>query len=255
MSIRRVGQAAAIAIAALSCSSSSPSGPVTNPLELSITTPQFTVPPGDSFECFYMNMTTDRELSVNDSFGQQGPGGHHIVVYYIDQPHPEEHHPCIDAEMVNWHQIAGSGGQDGKSGEGIIGLPPGFAIKVPPGKQLVVQAHYINVTGKDMQVQDTVTLKMLDPKDVKYYANALVLVDDQFDPPPHATHTRTSTCTLKRDYQMVIALGHMHELGQHYLLEQLDAQGNLMTNLYEKSWQPSFASHPPINRYTGDAPL
>lgn len=243
---------AALAIAAASCSGSS-SG--SNPNEFTFTTEEFTVQPGDYFECHYTNVTSDHEMSVNNSYGLQGQGGHHIVVYYTDDPKPPGHHECVDAEMTNWHQVAGSAGHDKNAGEGIIGLPAGYAIKVPAGKQFVIQSHYINVSGGPMTVKDSVTLELLDPSQVKAYANALVMVDDQFAIPPHAQHTRQSICRLKRDYQMLLLLGHMHEWGKHFTLDEVDDQGNVITTLYDQDWAPSYTSHPPVTYFKPEQPL
>ena len=105
----------------------------------SFSTGPFEIQPGDTFECFYTDTITDRQLNVQTAIGQQGPGGHHLTVYYADQKAPVGHHPCNDVEMLGLHQIAGAAG--GK--EGIIALPDGYATKIPAGKQLVVQAHYV----------------------------------------------------------------------------------------------------------------
>jgi hypothetical protein len=228
-----------------------PESPPNN--DLAFKTGDFEVPAGDSFECFYTDVTTDKELSVTSATGQQGPGGHHVVVYYTDAPRDPTHHPCDDSEMVSWHQIAGSGGDDTSGAEGLIGLPDGLAIRVPAGKQLVLQAHYINTTGATQTVSDSVTLHTVEPKDVKAYANYFVMVDAGFEVPPLGTLTSTSTCTLQRDLDTVVMLGHMHEHGKHYKLEQLN--GDVAETLYEKDWQPSYASHPPTEYHSMAAPL
>src|SRR4051812_9429684 len=88
-------------------------------------TGQFEVAPGESFECFYTNTFTDRELAVHGSDGQQGPGGHHVLVYWTDNPRDPQHHPCKDDEMVSWHQIAGSGGE-AIGQDGLLALPEGL---------------------------------------------------------------------------------------------------------------------------------
>src|SRR5690349_19416689 len=80
----------------LSCSSSkSPDAttapPVVNPDDsvpvglsanaLKVVIPTHTVEPGDSFECYYTDITTDHDIYANSSTGKQGLGGHHIIVY------------------------------------------------------------------------------------------------------------------------------------------------------------------------------
>lgn len=220
-------------------------------LDLTLETGDFEVPPGDSFECFYTDVTTDKELSITSATGHQGPGGHHIVAYYTDVPRAPAHHPCDDTEMVSWHQVAAGGGDT--SVEGLIELPAGLAVKLQAGKQLVLQAHYINTTGAAQTVNDAITIHAVKPEEVKAYANYFVAVDGSFEVPPQASLTRTSTCTVGRDLDTVLMLGHMHEWGKHYKLERLD--GDAAETLYETDWVPAYASHPPVQHYTMDQPL
>jgi hypothetical protein len=221
--------------------------------KLTFTTGDFDVAAGDQFECFYTDTITSRELGINKSSGVQGTGGHHITVYYTDIKHPVEHHKCIDAEMTTWHMVAGTGGDSAASDKDIT-LPEGFAIKVPAGKQLVVQTHYINTTGKTQKRNDTVTLNLIEPAKVKQYANYLAASHESWTIPPKAAYETTSTCTVKNDLKMLVLLGHMHELGKHYKLETIDAAGKVNT-LIEEDWEPSFANHPPLMKFTADAPM
>jgi hypothetical protein len=155
--------------------------------------------------------------------------------------------------MVSWHMIAGTGGE--AVGQGVISLPEGLAVKVPAGKQLVMQSHYINTTGKTEKVTDTAELKYLDPSEVKSYANFYALADNSFEVPSHATYQSTTLCTVDRDFQFVLSLGHMHEFGTHYKLERIDDQGNVLETMHDEEWRPEYTSHPPVERWTMDQPL
>jgi hypothetical protein len=226
-----------------------------NDRELTLRTGEFTVGIGDSFTCFYTDVFTDRELSVTGAAGGQGNGGHHIIAYYADTPRPVGNHPCTDEEMANLRQIAGSAG-DG--GAGPLSLGEGLAIKVPVGKQLVMQAHYINTTDAPEVVDDWVTLQLAKPEEVFSYVNYFVTNDDTFEIPPTAAYTHTTYCTLDRDLDVILTLGHMHEVGEHYQLEIVDAPAGAAAApqvLRSDAWEPLFTSHPPMTRYPVTAPL
>jgi len=214
-------------------------------------TGKFTVEPGDTFECFYTNTITDRQLNVQTASGKQGPGGHHLTVYYTDQKVDPGHHKCLDQEMVALHQIAGAG--SGK--EGIIGLPDGYATKVPKGKQLVVQAHYIRTEPTPIEVEDIIELQTVDEKDVIQFANSFVMVDGTFNLEPHSRKKSATDCVLPRDFDLLLLLGHMHEWGMHYKLDRVDEQGKPLETLYETDWDPLYASHPPVTSYDPAKPL
>lgn len=228
-------------------------GVVVTDTELSFRTGQFEVPVGDSFTCFYTDVYSPRELAVYGASGGQGPGGHHIIAYYADEPRPVGSHPCTDEEMTNLNQIAGTAGEGDT--EGILGLHDDLALKVPAGKQLVLQAHYINVTDAPYMVEDAVSLHLMKPEDVFAYVNYFVTNDDTFEIPPSASYTHTTYCRVQRDLDVVLSLGHMHEDGRIYTLDIVDAAGTPTQSLRNDTWQPSFTSHPPISHYSVNQPL
>jgi hypothetical protein len=260
---------AAVTATLVSCSTSSPSNTpapteagAANPDDgipegltastLKVVIPPHVVEPGDSFECYFTDLKTDRDIYVNSSTGKQGPGGHHLTIYYSTNPQPVGHHKCIDAEMAEMRQV-GAASNDLK-GDGVIDLPPGIAIEVPAGKQLVVQTHYINATSQPREVEDEITVHLIPKEEVKRFVQSFVVVDGTFEIPPRADYSRTATCTLKRDLSLIMALGHMHERGQHYKLEHLDANGKLLDTVLDQAWETAFTSHPPTRQWSPEQP-
>lgn len=218
---------------------------------LDLETGSFDVPAGDSLTCIYTNTITDHEIYVGNATGKQGPGGHHILVYYSDTTHPAGHHPCVDSEMLTWHQIAGAD----TNKEPIVSLPDGAAVKVPAGKQIVIQSHYINTSGATQTVDDTASVELKEEKDIKQFLNFFALVDAQFLIPPQTSYKSVTTCTVPSDLNSVLLLGHMHELGKHYTLEEVDAAGNTLSTVYDTEWSPAYTSHPPLITKTLDSPI
>jgi hypothetical protein len=238
----------------VACSSNShnSSGPMPATNQLSLQTGTYQVPAGgDWFECFYTSTITATDLVVGNVTAQQGLGGHHIIVYYVDTQHPVEHHECVDSEMIAWHQIAGAA----NGGEAAVTLPPSTGLKVPAGKQIVVQSHYINTTGMTETVNDSIGIDLLDPSEVKAYLNNWVINDGGFSVPANGTGTSATACTVAQDLEAVIMLGHMHEYGAHHTLDRIDAMGNSLEVLYDHAWQPQYSSHPPLRTATIDAPF
>ena len=225
--------------------------PGTKTVGFKFSTGKFEIPPGDSFECFYTDTITQKQLNVQSATALQGKGGHHITVYYTDQKVPVGHHKCDNIEMVGFHQIAGAA--EGK--EGVIGLPDGYATRVPEGKQLIIQSHYIRTEDGPLTVEDTVELNTLETADVKSFANSFVMNDGSFQVPPRSTNKSVSECVVPRDFDLLLMLGHMHELGSHYKMELVDESGKSKQIYYETDWDPIFASHPPFTTYDPAKPL
>lgn len=241
-----------------SCGDESPTTedttPEPDPLDFSFETGPWEVAEGDVFECFYTDVITDRELAVRGAQAyEQNEGQHHITVYYTMTPQEVGHHPCEDQEMLEWRQVAGAGAGESDS---EYALPEGMAMKVPEGAQMVFQVHYINATGAPYERNDGVTIDVVDPAAVKEYANIFVTLDATFAVDPHGPGTSVTECEVEDDLQVVLMLGHMHEWGTSYKLEQLAADGSVEKVLYEASpWFPEYSSHPPVKHFPMDDPF
>ncbi len=218
---------------------------------LTFETEEFEVGEGDVFECFYTDTITDRELDVYEAIGRQGPGGHHVMVFYTSDIREPQHHPCVDSEMVNWTMIAGASGYGGAG----LSLRDNLSNRVPKGVQLVLQSHYINTTPKPFKTKDAVTLKLRSPGQTSDYVNYFAVFDGGFMIPPQSKHTSVTRCTVEDDLQLVLSLGHMHEGGRRYKLEILGPNGEVTRTLRDDPWSPEYTSHPPIDHYPKSAPL
>ncbi len=232
---------------------STPAAEVSGPAveTLAVDTGAFDAPVGDSFTCFYTSTITEREISAANVIGTQPPGGHHMIVYYsTDKPKAPTSHPCDDAEMQNWQQIGGI-----STGEPVVAVPDGAAVKIPKGAQIVLQSHYINTTSGPLHVRDQAKVVIVEPSAVKQYLNYWAFVNVLFDIPPNGDQTAVSTCRVQKDLNVVLLLGHMHELGKHFKLEQIDDAGKSLATLYDTKWSPEFTSHPPLIKRELAAPF
>lgn len=219
---------------------------------LEFSTGEYEIPSGDVFQCFYTDTIATEELAVQAAVGKQGDGGHHITVYYTITPREPQSHPCDDQEMLTWNQVAGAAINPE---EFVLDVPPGQALRIPADSQLVLQTHYINTTGAPMVVEDRVQLQLLDPDDVEAYVNDFVVLDDDFEVAPQTSGESVSTCTVQEELQIVRLLGHEHEWGSYFKLEQIDEDDQVVEVIYEHDWEPAFSSAPPMSSYTPNDPL
>ena len=242
-------------VAAAGCSGKSgpakPTAKIT-PDAIEMTTGDFVAPAGESFMCFYTTLTTDQAYMITGASATQGPGGHHILAYYVDTPRQPTAHICNDAEMLNWHIIAGSSGE--AAGSAVQYMSDGEALEIPTGKQIVIQSHYINPLGHAETVNDSLSLTIGHGSSY-VIANAFTLVDLNFDIPASQSWSHTTTCTVPQDLDLSVILGHMHQYGQHFTLEEQDPGQSTWTTRYDTDWVPAYSSHPPLLKYTLQAPL
>jgi len=220
------------------------------------TSDPFEVPTGESFRCFYTDIVTDREISVISAIAKQGEGGHHVSLYYIDNPRQASSEPCSGTtEMLDWHFVVAGGAEGNQLGGDVPALADGLAMRVPEGKQLMVQAHYINTSGKAETQTDNLQVNLTDPAKVAAYAADFVVLIEQFQVQPHSQLEVTQTCVVPDDLNLAMLNGHMHEQGEHFTLESVDEDGNVLETYYDESWQPAYSSHPPSLRWTMEEPF
>ena len=220
---------------------------------LTFETGSFQVPPGDVFECFYSGVITDREFAVAAASADQSQGGHHVTLYYTSLIKEEQHHPCDPAEMADWRMIGG-GGDEAEDLVTKLRMPEGYAIRVPAGVQLVLQAHYINL-GEEFTANDQAAIELVPAESIESYVNQFVFNDAGFVVPPHEEFESISTCTVPEEVQIIRLLGHMHEWGSYYKLEEIDAAEEPLSTIIDIDWDPVYASDPDVLQFEPSQPM
>jgi len=220
---------------------------------LTFETGSFQVPPGDVFECFYTDVITDRELAVAAASADQSQGGHHVTLYYTSIIKDAQHHPCDPAEMADWRMIGG-GGDEAEDLVTKLRMPDGYAIRVPAGVQLVLQSHYINL-GEEFTANDQAAIELVPADSIESFVNQFVVNDAGFAVPPHEEFESVSTCTVPEDVQLIRLLGHMHEWGSYYKLEEIDQADETLSTILDLEWDPVYASDPEVLQWEPAEPM
>ena len=142
-------------------------------------------------------MTTEHELDLLKMLAKQSEGGHHVSLLYIDVPRTPDHHPCTNKDMAGAHFVTAA------IGHATIKLPEGFAIKIPAGKQILLESHYINTMETPMALDDTVELHLVKPGQVVTHANIFWVRDDDFTIPAHSSYQSAMVCSVPRDLNVL----------------------------------------------------
>ncbi len=98
-------------------------------------------------------------------------------------------------------------------------------------------------------------VEVVDPSTVTAYANQFVLNHEGFDVAARSRVEATYVCRAPQDLQIAMFMGHMHQSGVHFRLERLPETGDVGEVMYEHDWESAYVSHPPVVKYTMDAPL
>jgi hypothetical protein len=213
----------------------------------------FEVAPGEEvFKCVYLDGVLPEDMDIGGLQTYQMNGGHHVIFsWVVDSYTPADPvHDCGDTEMV-WHRFVGAGGADPNL---TLDMPEGVALKVPGGKRLVIQAHYINSGDEPMTVMDAVNPLPMDGP-VERYAAMAAQSDASFTLPPGEYTTRDLTCNVTEPTNVFRMVGHTHEWGRIFKFELEHADGS-REMLYENlNILPDFRDNAEVRKWDPDAPL
>jgi len=211
--------------------------------------PTITVEPGTSNQWVqYVAAPFDQDMDVVDLIGDQGPGGHHAILYASPNPQPIG----TTREWTTVDQIADRflGGLGG-SGAEPIRLPEGAVFRIPRGYALYINTHYFNVTDQPIDGWSRLDVKLEPASPDRTAVGFFTNVDLALNLPPDQQTTRKIDCTVERDLDVVMFTNHMHEYGATTQTHVVG--GNMIKD--DPVWSPEWAANPNFERHTLDHPL
>lgn len=227
--------------------------PNENPdLYFRVFTPPIVVPPGeDATFCTYLPIVTEQTLYFRATRGRQMRGGHHIAVFYANAP-SDDHtpHVCTNEEMSNYMFAAGAGGEGGQD----TSMPPGVALRIEPGRQIVIQSHYINTSDQPRTVMDMVDIERTTLEESPTVVDSFAIIHSDFSIPPRTQdYVLEKECRLTEPMDIYLLLGHTHENGMLFEVERIPAGATTPELLYHATDGPLLRDNPQI--LTWDTPL
>jgi hypothetical protein len=200
-------------------------------------------------------------MLVNHDKVVYSPGSHHFLLY--DTPYEEFPTETLngtaleflDEETGVFDCSAGVtfdftvsnliGGSQNAAGDSMIDLPPGVGVRVRPNAVLLMNAHYINTTGGDIEPNVDITLHTIPEAELVEEGGVLFFYNIFIKVPGQSTAHATARCPIPEDITITNAQSHMHARGVDYLAEILE--GDARTELYSgNAWQEV-----PVRRHEG----
>jgi hypothetical protein len=162
-------------------------------------------------------------------------GGHHVIVFYTtgNTPRDPEPHECDDSDMTDV-RLVGTG-----SGYGAgVEIPQGKGLFIPKGARLFFQSHYLNLESEEVQVQDVVNFRVVDPSLIDAQVGSFAHVDLTFALPAGQDTTRTMRCEIPFEMHPTNLFPHMHEWGHHFRAHI--ERGSERIDLFDVDWDVGF---------------
>lgn len=158
-------------------------------------------------------------------------GTHHTVVTLVDGGEaPDGTRECTNPFEGGFDQIYGTG-----VGTEPLVLPPGVAVKIPAGKQIVMNLHLFNVGADTLEGTSGILVRTVDPADVEHEADSELWGKLDFAIEPNGTTTATQSCIVESDLSLFSMMPHMHTLGRHLTLTLVRQDGEEVV-LYDEAY-------------------
>ena len=193
--------------------------------------------PGDEkYFCYTMRLPEDAETVVTSFVPEYGTGTHHILFVETLKDEPDGMFECPVLFQTTWIPLYAGG-----VASSPLVLPEGAAVRLEPGKQLLMQLHLQNATSEPISAKTAMRMKLADPGVETTPAGIWGMDNRAIDIPPQAEKAETEmTCTADRDMDLYGVLGHMHKMGKE--IEIVRGEGDSAETLASQAW--SFADQP-----------
>jgi hypothetical protein len=214
----------------------------------------FTVEPGPDREVFYYEpLNPAQDLLLERIEISMSPGSHHFLFHvYRDNtpggvvPVPRQlrdvrsRSGVYDLNVLRqmlWHDFfAGTQWPVLR-----YSFPPGVALRLPAGKGLDLNSHYVNRGTTPIQAEVYANLHYADPAQVQHVAEVLSLINEDILLPPHRVTTLERTYTFSEPVRIFQLFSHAHE---HMLYFEARVTGGSRDGelvYFARDW-----AHPPI---------
>jgi hypothetical protein len=214
--------------------------PADEPGVLNFAGAEFVVGPGeDVMVCMSLDYEGD-EIAYRDAISLQGKGGHHVILLGAKEPQPAGMvEDCSDGTDMSKYDLLMIPQE----------LPAGYGTKLPAGRHMVVQSHYVNTTDKPILVRDVVQLKTIPMQDVQTWAAPIATNTIDIAIPAGETVETSFDCEIEQDVQLLMMGGHMHEWGTTFRAEIGPTVDELELLYLVDPWKAEFRDVPPVTLF------
>jgi hypothetical protein len=182
--------------------------------------------------------TVEEDLLVR-SFRADSPlGTHHTVLTMTEAVGEDRVFPCDPGAMSDAMLFASGYGTDDLS------LPEGVAIRIPAGKQVLLNLHLFNMYPESRSGTSATLIQTLNEEDVVAEAEVVFAGTADFAIPPNEEASATGSCVFEQDATLLSLWPHMHEHGRHMVIEHHGAHG--VTTLHDAPYSFYDQTNEPI---------
>jgi len=169
----------------------------------------FMVNPGEEkTRCAYAKVPHDFPTDLTRLQSTMNEGCHHMNLYLSFVDHEDgEAVKCGPETMTS---LIAYGAQ---TNEEEVSLPEGIGLPLAKEQQLVLEAHYINISQEPIEAKGQVTLTLFEPEVLEEHAGVMAFFPNQIQVPPFESAVSTTRCVFPFDAELFVMNSHMHHFG------------------------------------------
>ena len=152
-------------------------------------------------------------------------GTHHTVVTMTEATGPDRVFDCDPGAMSDAMIFASGFGTDD------LVFPEGVAIRIPAGKQVLLNLHLFNATTQPKTGTSGTRVQTLTEDEVVAEAEVLFAGTVDFAIPPQGEASATGSCVFESDATLLSLWPHMHQHGRYMAVEHHGPDG--VTTLHD----------------------
>jgi hypothetical protein len=175
-------------------------------------------------------------------------GTHHTLLTMGEPDGPDGVTEC-NAGTNRLLSVFGSG-----VGTDPLDFPPGVALKIEAGTQILLNLHLFNTTPEDLSGISGTRIRTAPESEVEHLAEGLLAGTVALEIPPGETTHHTGYCTMSSDVTIFAVSAHMHQIGIYEKVVAESAQ-NGETILHDAPYsfdEQSYRLIDPIRLAQGD---
>lgn len=176
---------------------------------VTLTMGPFTVPAGgEVFKCQnFANPFGGKDTDIKEYEEHMTNGSHHMFAFFAPNATDGAVMDCPNGGL-EFHPYPFSA----QTPDATLTYPATVGSRVPGTMGFMLNAHFINVTGKDFQATMSVTFHLALPGAVTQYAGVMFMNNVGIViPATNMPATATASCTVPQDMNVMASASHMHQ--------------------------------------------
>lgn len=170
-------------------------------------------------EGYWCTLKTIQQDTYIKAFRAISPAGtHHTLLLRASGGQPDGESSCGPTLGADMYHASGVGTDD-------LTFPPGVAVKIPAGTQLMLNLHLFNTTSGPLDGVSGTQVKIVPASEVQQIAEMILAGPTSIEVPPNGSQTVEGTCHFPGASTIATVWPHMHQYGTHMKVTYEGASG------------------------------